>query len=217
MSLNGVLKIFLLTVLTLTFSFLPASPKNYSDENKFISIDKSLLKSGDIIFRRGLSFVSNMILMADSKSPYSHTGLIVCEGEKIFVIHTTPDESDDGIDIVKYDLLEDFLRLDRASSTSVYRLSDSMQSVYSVKSVEAAKKFFNEKILFDAALDLSTSDKLYCTELVWKAYLASGLDLIDSKFEYLKIPLSKGSYILPGTLINSPYLKQIISNTQYKE
>ncbi len=208
--------IFIIT-LSFAFAFLPASTIKSKIPEEYIHIEKTILKPGDIIFRKGLSFVSNMILLADAHSEFSHAGLIFNDGKNIFVIHTTPDESDDGIDKVKIDSLQDFLRTDRAASTAVYRLVDTIQSRYAENSVKQAKKYFDKKILFDSALDLNSSDKLYCTELVWKSYLAAGIDLINSKFDYLKIPLKEGPYILPGTLINSPYLKQIVPNTQYKE
>lgn len=217
MTLSGILKIFCLSVVTFIFTFSPASTKKYNLSHESIQIDKTILKSGDLIFRKGLSFVSNMVMLADKRCSFSHVGLIYLNDSDVYVIHTTPDESEDGIDKVKLDRLEDYLRIDRATATSVYRLQDSLRVLYAESSIENALEFFHQKILFDAALDLTESDKLYCTELVWKAYKDSGIDLIDSKFDNLNIPLGKGKYILPGTLLNSPFLKSIVLNTMHKE
>lgn len=217
MSFIQTIKFILIITLSFAFAFLPASTVKSKIPTEFIQIEKSYLKSGDIIFRKGLSFVSNMVLLADDRSEFSHAGLVMNDSGSVYVIHTVPDESDDGIDKVKIDPLEDFLRIDRATATAVYRLKDPLQNIYSERSVQIAQDFFNKGILFDSDLDIEKSDKLYCTELVWRAYLNCGLDIIESKFEELKIPFGKGKYILPGTLINSPYLKQIVQTTNYKE
>lgn len=172
-------------------------------------IDNSMLKTGDIIFRRGTSFVSIIVLNLDNRSPYSHTGIIKLVGDEILVVHAVPGEEAGEKDKTKIDPLNKFLRKDRATAIAVYRfVEDAMIP-------EKASEFAYEHGLigteFDGTFDLSDDSKLYCTELIWKSYLQSGVDLIDGDFDELDLPLAKGYYILPGTLLNSKKLKQIYS------
>lgn len=217
MSSGGLFKIVFLILLAIVFTLSPASPNKHNETKESIQIDKTILKTGDLIFRRGLSLISNIVLLADKGSEFSHVGMICVKDDDVFVIHITTDESDDGVDRVKLDYLAQFLRIDRAAETAVYRLKDAFQLRYAGISVENALKFYDQNILFDAALDLTDSQKLYCTELIWKAYYNSGIDLINSKFDELSTPLGKGLFILPGNLLKSPYLKPIVLNTQYRE
>lgn len=174
------------------------------------SIDTSILKDGDVIFRRGTSFVSNMVLMADKNSPYSHTGIVKIIQNAFYVVHSVPAEEPGGKDLAKIELLESFLRRDRATAVAVYRLKIENNQL-SNYATEIAYNYANKKTPFDSDFNLIDDSRLYCTELVWKSYLLAGIDLVDSTFNNINIPLSKGPYILPGTLLKSKYLKPIYS------
>jgi uncharacterized protein YycO len=174
------------------------------------SIDTSILKDGDVIFRRGTSFVSNMVLMADKNSPYSHTGIVKIIQNTFYVVHSVPAEEPGGKDLAKIELLESFLRRDRATAVAVYRLKIENNHL-SNYATEIAYNYANKKTPFDSDFNLIDDSRLYCTELVWKSYLLAGIDLVDSTFNNINIPLSEGPYILPGTLLKSKYLKPIYS------
>ncbi len=214
--LKIVLAIIILTLLTfiIFFSFNSSSIDTYSYDNQ-LEIDISLLENGDIIFRKGRSFVSQMVLQIDSRSPFSHVGIIMKNEDSVFVIHSVPDEDDDGIDKVKIDDLKTFLLFDRASAISVYRLNN--ENVQSIKNI--AVNYAKEKAIagipFDGGFDLSNDERLYCTELIWKAFKKGGIDLIEGNFDQLYTPFGKGPYILPSTLLESKYLYEITSQTLY--
>ncbi len=178
-----------------------------------IEIDTTLLKDGDIIFRRGISFVSNVVLEADSKSPYSHVGIISFYDETPFVIHAVPDESEKGIDYVRKDPLNLFLRTDRASAYSVIRLTDALSAQ---KAAAFAKKYYDSKILFDDNFSLRDTSKLYCTELVWLAFKKAGADLTNNKFDTLAIPLGENPYLLPGTILHSSRTFQVTKKSIFQ-
>jgi len=174
------------------------------------SIDTSLLRSGDIIFRKGNSLISQMVLLADGNSPYSHTGIIKIIYGKVFVIHSVPAEELGEEDIVKIEPIKDFLRSDRASAIAVYRLNSKDDSL-GVSASDYAYDFQKKKIHFDSSFDLKDDKRLYCTELVWKAYLKAGTDLIENKYDNIKLPFTDGPYILPGNLLESKQLTNIYS------
>lgn len=194
-------------------SLLPSSTQKIpiqSDQptNLWLTADHSLLETGDVIFRRGNSMISNFILATDSESLYSHVGLIKKVDGKAFVIHASIDESPEDEGVVRLDPLEHFLAVDKASSSAIYRLHQEQQPL-AEKAIEVALSYVNQKVLFDVDFDLSTPEKLYCTELVWRAYLEAGIDLVDGEFDHLSIPFKEGKYLLPSRLIKSNYLQVI--------
>ena len=206
---NKKIKLIALFLFLFTLSFVTPtdSPNRHIG---YYSIDQSILKSGDIIFRRGTSFVSRLVLNLDKRTPYSHTGIIKTTDDEVFVVHSVPGEEPGEKDKTKIDRLNDFLRRDRATAIAVYRLKTDDVFI-SEKAADAAHHHGIIETEFDGAFNLSDDSRLYCTELIWKAYLQSGVDLIDSRFDEIEMPLSKGPYILPGTLLESNKLKQIYS------
>ncbi len=178
-----------------------------------IPIDTTLLCEGDIIFRRGISFVSNLVLENDSESPYSHVGIVTFDKDKPFVIHAVPEESENYIDYIKKDPIQIFLQTDRASAYSVTRCIDKTAAL---KAAEFSEKVFKAKIIFDDSFSLIDTSKFYCTELVWQAFKHSGVDLTDNKFDTLLIPIGQSPYLLPGTLLNSPHTIQVTKTSIFQ-
>ena len=166
------------------------------------------LKNGDLVFRKGRSIESQVVLISDRASSYSHVGVIYILNNTPYVIHTTPDESSDDIDYVKMEKLSDFFSSEKASRGSIFRLKEQYSNSAKLAALNA-KSFFDDKIIFDDAFDIKSEDKLYCTELVWKAFNKIGIDLIQGKFNKLFLPFVKGFVILPSSLLNSYYLEEI--------
>ena len=153
----------LLFLYVLNFTVFPPQARS---KGLSLRYDISLLKTGDIIFRRGRSIVSQMVLSADGGSSYSHVGMIKIIEGTAFVAHTTTDEPP-GEDVARVEPLDVFLSDNRASSAAIYRLKESARH-FAPKAVETALSFAEKRIPFDDGLDLSTADRLYCTELVWR-------------------------------------------------
>lgn len=167
-----------------------------------------VVKNGDLVFRKGRSIASRVVLITDRASSYSHVGVIYMLNEIPYVIHTVPDESENGIDYVKMEKLSVFFSSEKASRGSVFRLKEQYMNSAKLAAL-TAKSYFDDKIVFDDAFDLKSENKLYCTELVWKAYQKVGIDLIQGKFDKLFLPFVKGFIILPSSLLNSFYLEEI--------
>lgn len=199
---------FAVILLPVCSLFFNGKSNNIFYEN-VISIDKSILHNGDIIFRKGRSFVSQMVLLADKNSPFSHTGIIYKKNDSVFVIHSVPAEEKGKKDIVKIEPIEIFIRPDRASKILVCRLKDSSSSNISVQASQLALNYAKEKIPFDGDFNLENDDKFYCTELIWKVYKKSGLDLLDNKFSKSNLPFYKGPIIFPSDILESKHLAKI--------
>lgn len=185
----------------------------FATTHSSMDIDECTLQSGDLIFRRGISFVSNLVLEADSESPYSHVGVITIDSGKAFVIHAVPEESEGGIDYVKKDPMKIFLLKDRATAYAVYRFDNDLKAE---QAAIAADKYYTKKYLFDASFNLFDPNELYCTELVWRAYKDVGINLTNNKFDTLTVPIGENPFLLPGTLLNSECLSQITKSSIFK-
>lgn len=171
------------------------------------------LQTGDIILRQGHSTVSQLIMVADQSISFSHSGIIYrSEDNTIFVFHITPYEEGDSantVPIMRMDAIEAFLRMDRARLAAVYRLRSTSPDI-PLRAKDAAIALFKQRPTFDFDLDLETSDRLYCTELVWRAYLTAGIDLVDGAYDHLSIPFYTGAYILPSRLAKSRWLEEVV-------
>ena len=197
------------TVILLTISVITPTDSPNIHIGSY-SINETILRDGDIIFRRGTSFVSNMVLMADESSPYSHTGIIKIFEDKVFVIHSVPAETPGEKDAVKIESIDYFLIRDRATAVAVYRLMND-DTLTATTAANNALNYARINTPFDSDFNLDDDSKLYCTELVWKCYLNAGINLTEKIAEDIKIPLKQGPIILPGTLLKSKNIKHIYS------
>lgn len=167
------------------------------------------LCEGDLVFRKGRSLVSTVVLMNDRASSYSHVGIVAFKNGEPFVVHAVPGETDgNGEEKVKCDVPVDFLDFEKASLFAVFRLADNEKHQAEI-AAQTAMDYYEMGLLFDKALDFRSDDKLYCTELVWKAYLKAGINLTGNEFHVLSLKLIADSIILPGQFVESELLIQI--------
>ena len=156
--------------------------------------------SGDLIFRRGRSLVSRVVLAVDGGGEYSHVGLISVIDSQVWVLHAVPAEESVQEGGVLAEPLSVFLSPDKAKAAGLYRARDTRAAAIAEK---AAWSFVHAHINFDSAFDRSTPTELYCTEMVWRAYREAGIDLAPPD------PSLEEKYLLPSRLLRSPYLQRI--------
>lgn len=164
-----------------------------------LTFDTAALAPGDLLFRRGRSLVSRAVLTAEGGGEYSHVGLVTMVAGRAMVIHATPPEEPESHGGVVVEPVAHFLAPERASAAALYRPLDPKAAVVAE---QVARGFARARLPFDAAFDLHTARKLYCTELVWRAYLAAGVDLAPGA-------MSRDRYLLPSELAASPALQRI--------
>jgi hypothetical protein len=137
------------------------------------------LEPGDLIFRSGMAFESQMVKTLDRETSYSHVGVI--DDDRVpHVIHIVPGSGDS--DVVRREPLTDFLVSDAANAFAVFRVRPEHR-IQARSANEAAREFFERRLHFDSRFSLDSVDDLYCSELVWRAYLAGGLDLLEGRTE----------------------------------
>ena len=177
---------------------------NCSGKKEEINLPAIRFEEGDIVFRKGLGTKSNAVLHADKNGIYSHVGIVVKQDSLFMVIHITPGEREDGEteDRIKIELLEQFFSLERAQCGAVIRLKDSLE--YATNAGQEAFRMLREGILFDHDYLLEESGKMYCTELIWHAYLSAGKDITRGRRSTIEnVPLYSGTYIFPSDIFEN--------------
>jgi hypothetical protein len=155
-------------------------------------------KPGDIVFVEGKSLRSSVVRFLEfGHSDYSHVGLIVFDHDMPFVIHADPLRG--RVVKEKWDLL---LSPDRICEAAVFRVRGVSDAAISRACAIAEDDYF-QAIPFNSDFDLATPNKLYCTELIWRAYLAAGIDLRKKPYG------SDSKYLLPSELIENKALIEI--------
>jgi hypothetical protein len=139
------------------------------------------LIDGDVIFRAGRSLDSRLIRFADDGSPYSHVGLIDRREGTPFVVHVEPDV-DGGGGRVRREPLGDFLAASKSDGFAVYRVTGDRTGV-AAAALTAALGYQAAGVTFDRDFDLETAGAMYCSELVWRAFLAAGVDLTHNQLD----------------------------------
>ena len=163
-----------------------------------------------MVFRRGRSLNSHAVLLADGGARFSHVGVVIADALHASVVHAVPaTEQDSGG--VKIDSIEDFLSEKNAVTWGVYRLTRDDGGLFGKEAAKYAGEVGRRDIEFDSAFELMDGSKLYCTELVWRAYKAAGIDIVDGHFDRVQFPMLKADLaILPSSLENSHHLQQVL-------
>lgn len=186
----------------------------YGCETKSPSFDLTGLdlQEGDIVFRKGNSLASQLVLKVDEESFYSHIGIVVSDNGAWKVVHAVPDEPDykGDQDRVKMDDLNVFFSSERASAGAIMRFES--DSIESKKIEERVKRIFQRNTLFDHYYNLDDTTKMYCTELIYFVFKeVSDIDITEGRRTIVSVPALKGSYILPSDIRKNPNLKMISS------
>lgn len=166
------------------------------------------LRQGDIVFRRGHGTKSRAVLAVDSVGAYSHVGIVCATDSGLVVVHAVPGESA-GRDVVKAEWPGEFFLPDRAVGGAVCRpRSDTAVLNGAAKYALRAQRAGVE---FDHDYDLSDSTAMYCTELVWRSFLAAGVDVSGGRRTHVPVPPFVGDYIMPSDIFCDTILNEIIT------
>lgn len=171
-------------------------------DNAIPQIDILKLKNGDLILRRGCSAESYAVYLSDNKSDFTHIGIVTIQNNTPYVIHAVPHKNK----TIKKEKLTTFLNSKNTSKFTIYR---SNYSPLALKKVAlTAEAFYQQKIEFDSNYDLKNSSKLYCTELVLKAFEKSGLHL-KLKTQNINILINSYQILFPSEFTRNPNFYKI--------
>ena len=169
------------------------------------------LMPGDVVFRRGSGMLSYAVMAADPDGNYSHVGIVADSAGKMMIIHAVPGEPDyeGDKDRVKMDTPEKFYNSIYATIGAVCRTGNRKMAT---KASWEAIRIYKKKTLFDHDYDRKDSTKMYCSELVERAYEKAGCKLTaDSCGRVLNMPGIHTRCLLPSDIYKSAWLKPIKS------
>lgn len=201
----------LLTV-TIIILAVMASCVHNTDENGKVRTDLplNLLSDGDLLFRCGTSAESETILKIDSTGQYTHVGIAINIDNKWHVVHVVPGESSDGVDMVKTEPIDTFFMTTRAVHGRAMRLREcdaQKAHMAALRAYELSK----QRIPFDFFYNWDDSTRLYCTELMQRAYASVGIDLCGNRSTHIVFPGFKGDVVLPGDIMRNDSLTVLFS------
>ncbi|MCK9414531.1 MAG: hypothetical protein M0Q53_19670 [Prolixibacteraceae bacterium] len=128
-------------------------------------IDADKIEDFDIILSKGQSAQSKLIsLIKFSTEDYSHIGIIVKDGGKVFVLHSTPDGTQ--LNGIRYDDLQTFINLSSVSDLIVLRYKE-LSFDFRQKLRMEFDRFKTIQAPFDYDFNNKENTKIYCSELVW--------------------------------------------------
>lgn len=166
-------------------------------------------ESGDILFRRKSTFLSNTVLRFDTDGAFSHVGLVRRKGDDVRVIHTIPVSEGGLTEGIQLDTLRSYLQGSETVDYALFRVDDELRSA-AMRSADEALNFYERQVPFDTEFRLDSPDRLYCTELVWRAYLQAGVVLLaDLEANLTTVPMLPTGVLLPSALLVSPHLRLI--------
>jgi hypothetical protein len=169
----------------------------------------SLLREGDLVFRRGVGLISRAVLAADEHGRFSHIGIIVRKGNNWMVVHAVPGEPEfkGDSDRVKMEPVASFFSSEKAKSGAIMRVN--ARSAVCCAAARRAEALYRKRVLFDYAYDLQDSARMYCTELIEYVYRLEKVDISGGKLTSIHIPGFNGKFLLPGDVLQSKKLTMI--------
>ena len=141
-------------------------PKNIK-ARATIKHSKKIIRQGDMILRTGNDFTSESLrrLSLNDKT-YSHCGIASIENDTIYVYHSlggewNPDER------LRKDPVELFCNPEENRGFGIFSFNFDARQKHTLDSL--LQSWHKKGLMFDMQFDLTTDDRMYCTELVSKA------------------------------------------------
>lgn len=164
--------------------------------------DNFAFQNADLLFVRGTSWRARIVrLLGGRDEEFSHVG-IISTVEETQVIHATPTAGNgSGEGVVVSEDLNVFLSRGNFTVAALFRIKQA-ESNLTEAAVTKAQQLAIERVPFDHQFSLSSTDRLYCTELVLEVFRSVGVELLS--FEQLR-----GRILLPSTLAESAEIELI--------
>ncbi len=139
------------------------NPYNIHAEDSCVA----LLRSGDLVMRTGADVISYMLCqMNQEQKKYSHCGLVMIEHGYPFVYHSIGGE-DNPNEKLRRDSANFFFSPANNLGFGIARYD--ADSTHLSMLGKVVRRLYKEGHRFDLKFDLSTDDRLYCAEFVYKA------------------------------------------------
>ena len=166
---------------------------------------KQQIKTGDIVLRCGKDMTSYKIReMSERDKTFSHAGIAVVKPEGVFIYHLTPAELDEPKEdsIIRFERLEKFANPENNFEFGIARFPISSDEI--LKMITHLDSLRLQKVSFDFSFDLSTKNKMYCSEMIYDCIRFASHDSLYLKRNQLKNPLlvkKVSSYLKLDTIL----------------
>ncbi|MFN8394432.1 MAG: hypothetical protein U0176_07145 [Bacteroidia bacterium] len=170
---------------------------------KAAGLDESTLMDGDLVLRHSKGFVSDAILTFQTQDPqFSHSGIVRKKDGKTFVYHATGGEENVS-QKMKCDQIAIYCHPAATYKFGVFRwdLTDEQRERF----VKRLDRWYDSGMEFDLDFDMTTNDKMYCSEMIYKG-------LVEATGDENYISLSKvidKPYVAIDNLYLNPHCKQL--------
>ncbi len=132
-----------------------------------IYLQKKIVKSGDLILRTGKDFTSETFRKLSLKDKtYSHCGIASIEHDSVFVYHAIGGEWNPNQKL-RRDPFEIFCNPFENRGFGIFRYT--LNSKENKNLIYIVQKLYSAGIMFDMQFNLSSNDRMYCSEFVYKA------------------------------------------------
>ncbi len=136
--------------------------------DSLIAIGSSELKNGDIVLRTGRDLISILFSQLNTHDKrFSHCGIAFREEGDWYVYHSIGGE-DNPDEKLRRDRFSTFVKPEVNSGFAVcrYPISEEESEVLQ----KTVLQYYREHTPFDMQFSLESDDRLYCAEMVYKAY-----------------------------------------------
>jgi hypothetical protein len=177
--ITGIAILGLLSVTFLSMSYslrkpirdgsLPQGQKRFQNVENQRMVDSAirLLRTGDLVLRTGADVTSYIFTQFNqTDKTYSHCGLVVVEDGYPFVYHSIGGE-DNPNEKLRRDSASFWFSPANNLGFGIARFSFDSSQTAALQGI--VYQYFREQRRFDMDFDLSTDDRLYCAEFVYKA------------------------------------------------
>lgn len=140
---------------------------NPTDAFAMIHDGLGMLKEGDLVVRLNRDATSQFIKNFNRlDKSYSHAGIVFFENGYPYVYHIVNGEENPGEKLRK-DSLSRFCNPRRNNAFGIFRYSLEPGEIQCLKHIY--HNWYTKGVAFDSAFDLSTNNRMYCSEMIDKA------------------------------------------------
>jgi hypothetical protein len=167
------------------------------------------VKQGDLIMRTGRDFTSEAMRQLSLKDKtYSHCGIASIEHDSIFVYHSiggewNPDQK------LRRDPFDVFCNPFENRGFGIFRYNLTAKENSDLLNI--VQNFYKEAIMFDMKFDLSSNERMYCSEFVYKSIeeaCQNRISLPTTTINHIKFIAPDNLYINPKCV----EIKRVIFN-----
>jgi hypothetical protein len=195
---------------------LPVSKNDSIEEEREITAafntiykNAAAVKQGDLIMRTGRDFTSEAMRQLSLKDKtYSHCGIASIEHDSIFVYHSiggewNPDQK------LRRDPFDVFCNPFENRGFGIFRYNLTAKENSDLLNI--VQNFYKEAIMFDMKFDLSSNERMYCSEFVYKSIeeaYQNRISLPTTTINHIKFIAPDNLYINPKCV----EIKRVIFN-----